>query len=152
MCLLAACLMVVQAPLYRVDRRLEPDWSLLDRSVYRSAPGSLRLNAASYDGYRCLPASPARPGTRYRLTFHYLVAAGSDGRFVVRVNDYEGGRLEWSLTAVGRWKRADIDFTTGPRVTSAAVVFEVDSPTNVYEAWVDDVVFRPVGEPVLVGP
>jgi hypothetical protein len=151
------------APLYRVDNRLEADADRRDKSVFHSAPDSLRLNAVldEFDSYR-FPDRKVNGGARYRLRFSYLTAIGSVGRCTVRVLQYADTSTTWhfldtamierALPVVGRWENVVIDFKSQPEATSAAIIFRVNSPCEVGECWIDNVSLCPAGMPITVGP
>lgn len=160
---LVALVLLSWWPEYVVDHRLEAEWDRLDRSVYYSAPDSLRLDALLGEtAYYRFPERRVRGGQRYRLSFRYMVAMGSVGECTVKVHQYHDDKVTWrllgegtkeeGLLVVGRWTLVVMDFRAQGEATSVAVTFRLESPCEVGEAWVDDVVLRPAGEPVKVGP
>lgn len=147
-------------PPYRVDYRLEAQADRLDRSVFHSAPDSLHLDAACHgEGLYRFRAVVVKPGVKYRLSFHYLNALGGHARCSVRVAQYGdgvlslgGGTLTRRLPVVGRWQAEAVDFVALPGAETVEVDFRLEYEVSVGETWVDDVVLRPVGVPVTVGP
>ncbi len=133
---------------------LEPPDDRRDGRYYTSAPDSLHLEA-HVPGNQSLrfPEIPVRYGTRMRLRFRYLVAAGTEGACLARVAQYKdtptawkslsAGRIEEPLETVGKWTRVDRVIRTEPDATTLALDFLIlDSETG--EVWIDDVSLEPV--------
>ncbi len=140
---------------------LEPPDDRRDARYYTSAPDSLHLEAhvAGNQSLR-FPEIPVRYGTRMRLRFRYLVAAGTEGCCLARVAQYKdtptawkvlsSGRFEEPLSTVGRWTRVDRIIRTEADATTLALDFLIlDSETG--EVWIDDVSLEPV-DTRRVGP
>jgi hypothetical protein len=126
-----------------------------DDKHFVSAPDSLHLEAhvPGHKYYR-LPDRPVRYGTKMRLRFWYLIAAGTEGECRVRFDQYKdtptswrvlsGGGFEQPLETVGRWTRVEKIVRTDGEATTAALGFRIISETDVGEMWIDDVSLEPV--------
>ncbi len=134
---------------------LEPADDRRDTSQFLSAPDSLHVAAhlPGSQSYR-FPEQPVRYGTKMRLRFWYLVAAGTEGECRARVVQYKDsptawkvlahGRIELPLNTVGRWTRVEHDFRTEVDATTLALDIRIDHG-EVGEVWIDDVSLTPVG-------
>jgi hypothetical protein len=134
---------------------LEPPDDRRDTRQFLSAPDSLHVAAHLPGGqsYR-FPEQPIRYGTKMRLRFWYLLAAGTEGECRARVVQYKDsptawkvlshGRIELPLNTVGRWTRVEHDFRTERDATTLALDIRIDHG-EVGEVWIDDVSLSPVG-------
>jgi hypothetical protein len=141
----------------------EPPVERRDTHHAVSAPDSLHLEAhvPGHHYYR-FPDRPVRYGTKMRLRFWYLIAAGTEGECRVRVAQYKdtpsswrslnSGGFEQCLKTIGRWTRVEQVFTTEAEATTLALDFRIAGDTDVGEMWVDDVSLEPVGCPAHAGP
>jgi hypothetical protein len=128
-----------------------------------SGPDSLHLEAhvPGHHYYR-FPDRPVRYGTKMRLSFWYLIAAGTEGECRARIAQYKdtpaswrmlnSGGFERCLRTVGRWTKVEHVFTTEPEATTLALDFRIAGDTDVGEMWIDDVSLEPVGCPGHSGP
>jgi hypothetical protein len=128
-----------------------------DTQYVLSAPDSLHL-AAHIPGnaFFRFPEIPVRYGTKMRLKFSYLIAAGTEGTCRARITQYKDspiawkvladGRREESLTAIGRWTQVTLVFRTEPEATTLALDFRIEgAEVEAGELWIDDVSLEPVG-------
>jgi len=129
----------------------------LDTEHFLSAPDSLHLEAhiSGHESYR-LPEQPVRYSTKMRLTFWYLIAAGTEGGCHVRISQFKDtptmyrplhdSAQEIPLTRVGRWVKVERVFRTAAEATTLAVEFKIRDPgdTRVGEVWIDDIQLEPV--------
>ena len=126
----------------------------LDPRQYVSPPDSLHLEAdrsgrASYH----YDARPVRRDLKMRLRFWYLIAPGTRGECLARITQMKDhptawrvltdGRLDESLTTVGRWVLVDRVFRVEAEASSIALDFRV-SGSEVGELWIDDVSLEPL--------
>ncbi|QEH31631.1 hypothetical protein OJF2_00960 [Aquisphaera giovannonii] len=133
----------------------EPPADRRDPRHYVSAPDSLHLEAhvPGHKYYR-LPDRPVRYGTKMRLRFWYLIAAGTEGECRVRFDQYKdtptswrvlsSGGFEQPLEAIGRWTKVEKIVRTDCEATTVALGFRIISETDVGEMWIDDVSLEPV--------
>jgi hypothetical protein len=141
----------------------EPPVDRRDTRHAVSGPDSLHLEAhvPGHHYYR-FPDRPVRYGTKMRLQFWYLIAAGTEGECRVRIAQYkdtpaswrmlQGGGFEKCLKPVGRWTKVEHVFTTEYEATTLALDFRIAGDTEVGEMWIDDVSLEPVGYPGRTGP
>ncbi len=141
----------------------EPPEERRDTKHSVSGPDSLHLEAhiPGHQYYR-YPERPVRYGTRMRLRFSYLIAAGTEGECGVRVTQYkdtptswlklDGGGFEQSLKTVGRWTQVEHIVQTEPQATTVTLEFKIVGETEVGEMWIDDVSLEPVNGTAPGGP
>jgi hypothetical protein len=126
-----------------------------DTHHYVSPPDSLHLEAhIPGNQYYRFPERPVRYGTRMRLRFWYLIAAGTEGECRARVAQYKDTPTAWKvltegaheevLTTIGRWVRVERVFRTEPEATTLALDFRISGGAEVGEMWIDDVSLEPV--------
>jgi hypothetical protein len=142
----------------------EPPEDRRDPSQFVSAPDSLHLEAhAPGRQYYRFPDQPVRYGARMRLSFWYLIAAGTAGECRVRFSQYKdtpsscrvlpSGGFDQELTTIGRWTKVEKILHMEPEATTAALDFRVSSDVNLGEMWIDDVALTPVAPDALAaGP
>ncbi len=144
-----------------IDNRMEAPEDRQCFEVFYSPPSSIWLKSHEPGNqYIRFPERKVRGQTRYRLSFVYLIARGTEGATAVRVSQYHDTKAAWrslgsteiALKTVGRWQRIDTVIVTHKDATTVAIDARVTSETEVGEAWLDDVSFRVVGEPVTQGP
>ncbi|MEO6808909.1 MAG: hypothetical protein ABI353_07335 [Isosphaeraceae bacterium] len=151
-------------PLNR-PRRLQaadPAWSAeapldrLDHHLFLSAPDSVHVEA-HVPGHQIFrfPERPIRYTTRYRLSYWYLIAPGSDGCCLARttqtsrtsgwrtLHDAEQTRV---LNAVGRWTKVEQIVRTEPEATHLKLEFSIRSDPDIGELWIDEVRLDLVGK------
>ena len=149
----------------RGPARPDPEWppfdkgrapaDRLDTRIYLTAPDSLHLEAhvPGNQSHR-FPERPVRYATKYRLSYWYLIAPGTEGECRARVAQYRDGSVwkvlpegdhEQTLAVVGRWTRVDRVFRTEPDATSLLLEFRMHD-ASVGDLWVDDVRLEPLGE------
>jgi hypothetical protein len=97
-----------------------------------------------------------------RLSFRYLVAAGTEGvprASVVQFSDTESSWRVLSDEAVsvplarrGRWAYCERAFTTAGEATTLALEFRIVDAGEVGEVWIDEVRLEPAGVPPERGP
>ena len=131
------------------DDRREPDH-------FVSPPDSLHLEAhiPGHQYYR-FPERPVRYGTKMRLRFWYLIAAGTEGECRVRLAQYKDTPSSWLplseagfeqvLETVGRWTKVERIVRAEAEATTMALDFRIVLESNVGEMWIDDVSLEPVG-------
>ena len=141
----------------------EPPEERRDTRHAVSGPDSLHLEAhvPGHQYYR-YPDRPVRYGTKMRLRFWYLIAAGTEGECRVRVAQYKdtptswrmlhGGGFEQCLKTVGRWTKVEHIFQTEAEATTLALDFKIAGDTDIGEMWIDDVSLEPMGSTVPGGP
>jgi hypothetical protein len=141
----------------------EPPEEHRDTRYAVTGPDSLHLEAhvPGHHSYR-YPDRRVRYGTKMRLRFWYLIAAGTEGECCVRIVQYKDTPTSWRilqsggsekcLKVVGRWTEVEQVFTTEPEATALALDFRIASDTEVGEMWIDDVSLEPVGCPAQAGP
>ena len=105
--------------------------------------------------YYRFPERPVRYGTKMRLRFWYLIAAGTEGECRARVAQYKDTPTAWKvlnegaheevLTTVGRWVKIERVFRTECEATTLALDFRISGGAEVGEMWIDDVSLEPVG-------
>ncbi len=134
----------------------QPPEDRRDTHHFVSAPDSLHLEAhiPGHMYYR-YPERPVRYGSRLRLRFWYLIAAGTEGECRVRLAQYKdtptswrvlsNGGYEQTLETIGRWVRVERMIQAECEATTIALDFRIISETNVGEMWIDDVSIEPVG-------
>jgi hypothetical protein len=128
-----------------------------DTQYFHSAPDSLHL-AAHIPGnaFFRFPEIPVRHGTKMRLRFSYLIAAGTEGACRARITQYKDSPVSWKvladgrreelLGAVGRWTQVEIIFRTVSDATTLALDFRIEGPeVEAGELWIDDVSLEPLG-------
>ena len=126
-----------------------------DTRHYVSAPDSLHLEAhIPGNQYYRFPERPVRYGTKMRLRFWYLIAAGTEGECRARVAQYKDTPTAWKvltdgaheevLTTVGRWVKVERVFRTETEATTLALDFRISGGAEVGEMWIDDVSLEPV--------
>jgi hypothetical protein len=134
----------------------EPPDGRRDTHHFVSAPDSLHLEAHTpgHQSYS-YPERPVRYGTKMRLRFWYMIAAGTEEECRVRLSQYKdtptswrplpGGGFEQVLETVGSWTKVERIIRTEPEATSAALDFRLVGETNVGEMWIDNVSLEPLG-------
>jgi hypothetical protein len=134
----------------------EPPDDRRDTRHFVSSPDSLHLEAhiPGHQYYR-YPERPVRYGTKMRLRFWYLIAAGTEGECWARLAQYKDtpsswrvlshGGFEQVLETVGRWTKVERIVRVECEATTVALDFRIISETNVGEMWIDDVSLEPVG-------
>jgi len=127
-----------------------------DTRHYVSGPDSLHLEAhIPGNQYYRFPERAVRYGTKMRLRFWYLIAAGTEGECRARIAQYKDTPTAWKvltdgaheevLTTVGRWVKVERIFRTESEATTLALDFRICGGAEVGEMWVDDVSLEPVG-------
>jgi hypothetical protein len=141
----------------------EPPEERRDTRHAVSGPDSLHLEAhvPGHHYYR-FPDRPVRYGTKMRLRFWYLVAAGTEGEGRARIAQYKDTPTSWRLLnsagferclkTVGRWTKVEYIFTTDAEATTLALDFRIAGDGDIGEMWIDDVSLEPVGCPGHAGP
>ena len=141
----------------------EPPEERRDTRHAISGPDSLHLEAhvPGHHYYR-FPDRPVRYGTKMRLRFWYLVAAGTEGEGRARIAQYKDTPTSWRLLnasgferclkTVGRWTKVEHIFTTDAEATTVALDFRIAGDADIGEMWIDDVSLEPVGCPGHAGP
>lgn len=130
-----------------------PPKERMDQRQFRSAPDSLYL-AADVPGYQYFRFDdmPIRHGTRFKLSFWYLIALGTEGSCHVRVMEYQDTPNAWyrldggfdeQLTEQGRWRRFEQTFTSLDETTTMALDLRIVG-ANAGEMWIDDVEVVPL--------
>jgi hypothetical protein len=135
---------------------VQPPEERRDPRYFISPPDSLHLEAhvPGHQYYR-FPERPVRYGSKMRLCFWYLTAAGTEGECRVRVAQYKdtptswrvlsGGSFEQVLETVGHWTKFERTLQVECQATTIAIDFRIISDTNVGEVWIDDVSLEPLG-------
>jgi hypothetical protein len=136
-----------------------PPEALRDSRVFLSAPDSLHLDASvpGEQTYRFPDFHGVRPGGRFRLSFWYLIAPGTDGDCRVRLSQYRDlpssfrtlhdGEVVERLTVVGRWARVERVLRAEPEATALGVdagLVGIDVAAG--SLWIDDLTLEPLGE------
>jgi hypothetical protein len=127
-----------------------------DTRHFVSAPDSLHLEAhIPGNQYYRFPERPVRYGTKMRLRFWYLIAAGTEGECRARIAQYKDTPTAWKvltdgaheqvLTTVGRWTKVEHIFRTESDATTLALDFRIGGGSDVGEMWIDDVSLEPIG-------
>jgi hypothetical protein len=141
----------------------EPPEDRRDTRHAVSGPDSLHLEAhvPGHHYYR-FPERPVRYGTKMRLRFSYLIAAGTEGECRLRIAQYKDTPASWRqleragsqrcLKTVGRWIKVEHVFTTDAEATTLAIDFCIAGDVDVGEMWIDDVSLEPVGCQGHIGP
>jgi hypothetical protein len=124
---------------------------------FLSAPDSLHL-AAHIPGnaFFRFPEVPIRYGTKMRLRFSYLIAAGTEGTCRARITQYKDSPIAWKvladgrreelLSTVGRWTQVEIILRTELDATTLALDFRIEgADVEAGELWIDDVSLEPIG-------
>jgi hypothetical protein len=130
-----------------------PPKERMDTRQSRTAPDSLYL-AADMPGYQYFRFDDmqVRHGTRFKLSFWYLIALGTEGSCHVRIMEYQDTPNAWyrldggfddQLTEQGRWRRFEQTFTALDDTTTMALDFRIVG-ANVGEMWIDDVELVPL--------
>lgn len=143
------------APATPTVKLSQPPKDRMDDRQCRSAPDSLLL-AADVPGYQYFRFDdlPVRYGTRFRLSFWYLIAVGSEGSCHVRMMEYQDTPNAWyrldggfdeELSVQGCWERFEHVFQTRDDTTTMAIDFRITG-ANVGEVWIDDVELVPLYE------
>jgi hypothetical protein len=133
-----------------------------DTRYFVSPPDSLHLEAhVPGNQYYRFPERPVRYATKMKLSFWYLIAAGTEGECRARVAQYKDTPSAWKvlsegghedcLTTVGRWVKVERVFRTEPDATTLALDFRI-SGAEVGEMWIDDVRLESVSGPPPAGP
>jgi hypothetical protein len=126
-----------------------------DTRHYVSPPDSLHLEAhIPGNQYYRFPERPVRYGTKMRLRFWYLIAAGTEGECRARVAQYKDTPTAWKvltdgaheevLSTVGRWVKVERVFRTEPEATTLALDFRISGGAEVGEMWIDNVSLEPI--------
>lgn len=133
-----------------------------DTRHYVSAPDSIHLEAhiPGNQWYR-FPERPVRYGTRMRLSYWYLIAAGTEGECRARVVQAKDTPTVWKalnegsheecLGTVGRWIKVERVFRTERDATLLTLDFRITG-SEVGEMWVDDVRLEPLDTPPQLSP
>ncbi len=133
----------------------EPPDDRRDTHHFVSPPDSLHLEAhiPGHQYYR-YPERLVRYGTKMRLRFWYLIAAGTEGECRVRLAQYKDTPTSWRvlseggfeqvLETVGRWTKVDRIVRAESEATTMALDFRIVLESNVGEMWIDDVSLEPV--------
>jgi hypothetical protein len=136
----------------------EPPEERRDTHQFVSAPDSLHLEAhvPGHQYYR-YPERPVRYGTKMRLRFWYLIAAGTEGECRARLAQYKDTPTSWrvlsdsgfeiALETIGRWTKMERVVRADSEATTMALDFRIVPDTNVGEMWIDDVSLEPLGMP-----
>jgi hypothetical protein len=146
-------LVAEQAPATPTVKLSMPPKERLDSRQYHSAPDSLYL-AADVPGYQYFRFDdmPVRHGTRFKISFWYLVAVGTEGSCHVRMMEYQDTPNAWyrleggfddQLTVQGRWQRFEQTFRALGDTTTMALDFRIVG-ANVGEMWIDDIELVPL--------
>jgi hypothetical protein len=109
--------------------------------------------AADVPGYQYFRFDdmPVRFGTRFRLSYWYLIAVGTEGACQVRVMEYQdtpnawqrlNGGFDLPIETQGRWQRFEQEFQTRDETNMMAIDFRIVG-ANAGEMWIDDVELRP---------
>ncbi|MGZ3302861.1 MAG: hypothetical protein ACXWO3_18020, partial [Isosphaeraceae bacterium] len=134
----------------------EPPDDRRDTRHFVSSPDSLHLEAhiPGHQYYR-YPERPVRYGTKMRLRFWYLIAAGTEGECRARLAQYKDTPTSWRvlsqggfeqvLETVGRWTKVERVVRAESEATTVALDFRIVPETNVGEMWIDDVSLEPIG-------
>jgi hypothetical protein len=136
----------------------QPPEDRRDTRHFVSGPDSLHLEAhVPGNQYYRFPERPVRYGTKLRLRFWYLIAAGTEGDCRARIAQYKDTPTAWKvltdgaqeqvLTTVGRWTKVERIFQTEPDATTLALDFRIGGSSDIGELWIDDVTLEPVGGP-----
>jgi hypothetical protein len=134
----------------------EPPDKRRDTAHFVSAPDSLHLEAhVPGNQYYRFQERPVRYGSKMRLRFWYLIAAGTEGECFARFAQYkdtptswhnlDAGGFEQVLGTVGSWTKVERIVRADPEATSASIDFRIISETNVGEMWIDNVSLEPMG-------
>ena len=141
----------------------EPPVERRDKSHSVTGPDSLHLEAhvPGHQYYR-FPDRPVRYGSKMRLRFWYLVAAGTEGEGRVRISQFKDTPTSWlplnradfdrCLATVGRWTKVEYVFMADSEATTLALDFRIAGDGDVGEMWIDDVSLEHVGFPGNSGP
>lgn len=141
----------------------DPPKERLDARVAADGRPTLHL-AAHVPGqhYYRYPDLDVPYGTRMRLSFRYLIAAGTEGECRYRVAQYKDTPTSWRmlndagfegcLKVVGRWTRVERSFATDAEATTLALDFRIVGDSDIGEMWVDDVQLAPAGAVARGGP
>jgi len=128
-----------------------------------SGPDSLHIEAdiPGHQYYR-YPERPVRYGTKMRLQFWYLIAAGTEGECSVRLAQFMNTPISWRplhharyeqcLKTIGRWTKVERIIQTETEATMVTLEFKIFGDTEVGEMWIDDVSLEPVLGAVPGGP
>jgi hypothetical protein len=130
-----------------------PPKERMDDRQFRSAPDSLYL-AADIPGYQYFRFDdmPVRYGTKFKISFWYLIAIGTEGSCHARLMEYQDTPTAWyrldggfdePMTTQGRWRYFEQTFTTRDETTTMALDFRIVG-ANVGEIWIDDIELEPV--------
>jgi hypothetical protein len=105
--------------------------------------------------YYRYPERPVRYGSKLRLRFWYLIAAGTEGECRVRLAQYKdtptswrvlsSGGYEQGLETIGRWVKVERVIRAEGEATTVALDFRIISESNVGEMWIDDVSLESIG-------
>jgi hypothetical protein len=136
----------------------QPPEDRRDTRHFVSGPDSLHLEAhVPGNQYYRFPERPVRYGTKMRLRFWYLIAAGTEGECRARIAQYKDTPTAWKvltdgaqeqvLTTVGRWTKVERVFRTEPDATTLALDFRIGGSSDIGELWIDDVTLEPVCGP-----
>lgn len=138
---------------------VDPSWPCgatadrLDRACKLDGRESLHLEAAAGCHTHRFPERAVRYATRYRLTYWYRLAPGTEGGLRARTAQLREGSIWKSLAdgdhvqvhpdgTAGRWRRVERTFRTEPDATT--LLLEFGLPGDVGEAWVAGVRLEPV--------
>lgn len=128
----------------------------LDNHLFLSAPDSVHVEA-HVPGHQIFrfPERSIRYATRYRLSYWYLIAPGTDGRCLAKttqtsrtsgwrtLHDAEQTRV---LNTVGRWTKVEQVIRTEPEATHLKLEFSIRSDPDIGELWIDNVRLDLVGD------
>lgn len=133
----------------------EPADDRKDTRMFASGPDSFHLEADVHGHQYIRFERRVRYGTRMRLRFAYLIAAGTEGEFRARIAQYRedpnsnwkvlgDGAFDQAYKTVGRWVRVERIFRTESEATSLGLDFRITSDAEVGEVWIDDISLEPV--------
>ena len=126
----------------------------MDTRQFRSAPDSLYI-AADIPGYQYFRFDDMRikRGTRFNVSFWYLIAVGTEGTCHARIMEYQDTPNAWyrleggfdeQLPLHGRWQKfGQKTFTALDDTTTIALDFRIIG-ANVGEMWIDDLELVPI--------
>ena len=138
----------------------QPPEERRDTRHFVTGPDSLHLEAhIPGNQYYRFPERPVRYGTKMRLRFFYLIAAGTEGDCCARIAQYKDTPTAWKvltdgaheqkLETVGRWIKVERVFRTEADATTLALDFRIGGGSDVGEMWIDDVTLEPVAGPAV---
>lgn len=141
----------------------EPPEERRDTRYAVSGPDSLHLEAhvPGHQSYRFIER-PVRYGTKMRLRFWYLIAAGTEGDCKIRLAQCKetpvtwrmlhSGQFEKCLKTVGRWTKVERVIQIEAEATKVNLEFTIVGDSEVGEMWIDDVSLEPISPDGTEGP